>query len=27
VFRLTVLDARTLRVMAVAMFEHELFSG
>lgn len=27
VFRLTVLDARTMRVMASAMFEHELFSG
>jgi len=27
VFRLTVLDARTMRVMAGAMFEHELFSG
>lgn len=27
VFRLTVTDARTLRVMASAMFEHELFSG
>lgn len=27
VFRLTVTDARTMRVMAGAMFEHELFSG
>lgn len=27
VFRLTVTDARTMRVMASAMFEHELFSG
>lgn len=27
VFRLTVTDARTLRVMVSAMFEHELFSG